>query len=414
MKTLTLAIACLSMAAALPARSATDDPWAFSFDLRERATHFSAVDFDRDSPDAGWVWTQRALLGANYQGSGMVSGRVSLLSALQSGDPSPVAQNNLDLQEAWLGLQLGPVFTRVGRQEIWLGSQRLLGTREGTNVRRNWDGVRAQIQTGGWTIDAFGIQLVDVEPDGVFNDTSDGDRRLAGLYGTRDFGRTKLDLYYLLASTEDRQTIEGTADQDRHSVGLRSFGERGPLFWNWEAIYQFGDHGASDVRAWTLATNTGLRMDGAWSPEFMLSANVASGDRNPGDGRLETFDALYPRGNYFSELAQLGPANFFNINPYLTVTPTEDLTLSFDVNFFWRLETSDGVYGPPGNIIRQPGNSDERFVNTAMSLAASWQASRHWRLNLSLTRSRPEAFIENTGAADTTHFAEFTLSAGFN
>ncbi|MEM9056148.1 MAG: alginate export family protein [Pseudomonadota bacterium] len=388
--------------------------WQFSGHVRERFTHASAFDFDTDAPDAGSNWAQRVALTADYDTGDTLSGRVTMLSALQQGlQTSPIEQNNLDLQEAWLQFDVAGAAFRLGRQEVVLGSQRLVASRDGTNVRRNWDGVRATFDVAAWHVEALALQLVDVDPTGAFNDTSDGDRVLAGVYGTADLGVSSLDLFYLYAGFDERMTIEGQANQERHSVGARAFGERGPAFWNWEAIYQFGRHGADDIRAWTLATNTGLRFDAAWSPELMLSVNVASGDSARDDGRLETFDALYPRGNYFSELAQLGPANFFNVNPYLTVTPSERVRLSMDLNLFWRLETADGVYGPPGNLIRRPGNSDERFVNTALSATAEWQVRRHLVLGLALTHSRPEAFVQDTGTADRSNFAQFTIDARF-
>ncbi|MDJ0700671.1 MAG: alginate export family protein [Woeseiaceae bacterium] len=411
-----IAVAGLAQMPAGSATAASIDAaaWEFSGDIRERATYASAIDFDENTPDTGSFWAQRLRLTADYEDSEFLAGRVTFLSALQTGlETNPVEQNLLDLQEAWLQLRFDDVALRVGRQEIVLGSQRLVGSRDGTNVRRNWDGVRATLEAGGWHIDTFGLQLVDVEPNGVFNDSSDDDRVLAGVYATGDAGWTGLDLYYLYARFDERLTIEGLANEDRHSVGARGFGERGRAFWNWEAVYQFGRHGANDIGAWTLATNTGLQLDGAWSPRLLLSVNVASGDSAQDDGKLETFDALYPRGNYFSELAQLGPANFFNVNPYLTVTPTESVTMQLDLNLYWRLETSDGIYGPAGNLIRLPGDSDERFVNTALSASIEWELDRQFLLGLSLTHSRPEAFIEDTGPADISNFAQFTLEARF-
>ncbi len=411
-----IAIAALAPVPAGSATAASVDTaaWALSGDIRERATYASAIDFDENAPDTGSFWTQRLRLTADYDDNGYLAGRLSLLSALQTGlAANPVEQNLLDLQEAWLQLRFDDVALRVGRQEMSLGSQRLVGTRDGTNVRRSWDGVRATIDAADWHIDVFGMQLVDVEPNGVFNDSSDDDRVLAGAYATRDASWTDLDLYYLYARFDERLTIEGLANQERHSVGARGFGERGRAFWNWEAVYQFGSHGANDIRAWTLATNTGLRLDSAWSPELMLSVNVASGDTDADDGKLETFDALYPRGNYFSELAQLGPANFVNVNPYLAVAPTDDVTMQFDLNLYWRLETSDGVYGPAGNLIRAPGDSDERFVNTALSASIEWELDQYFLLGLSLTHSRPEAFIADTGPADISNFAQFTFEASF-
>lgn len=411
-----VAVAGLAM---MPDRSATaasidTAAWEFSGDIRERGTYASAIDFDENAPETGSFWTQRLRLTADYGDNEYLAGRLSFLSALQTGlEANPVEQNLLDFQEAWLQLRFDGVALRMGRQEIVLGSQRLLGSRDGTNVRRNWDGARATFDASGWRVDVFGLQPVDVEPNGVFNDSSDDDRIVAGVYATGDASWTGLDLYYLYARFDERLTIEGLANQDRHSIGVRGFGESGKAFWNWEAVYQFGRHGANDISAWTLATNTGLQLDGAWSPRLLLSVNVASGDTAPDDGRLETFDALYPRGNYFSELAQLGPANFFNVNPYLTITPMDGVTMQFDLNLYWRLETSDGIYGPAGNLIRLPGDSDERFVNTALSASIEWELDRYFLLGLALTHSRPEAFIEDTGPADISNFAQFTFEARF-
>ncbi len=390
------------------------DAWAFDGALRERATLSTAVDFDASNPDEGWFWTQRLSLNAEGPVTDTLSARFSLVSALQSGvDASPVNQNNLDFQEAYLDWQIAGTGVRLGRQEVILGSQRLVGSREGTNVRRTWDGLRVSGDIGRWHWDAFGVRLVNVEPNGVLNDSSNSNRSLAGLYLSGPMDWTSLDVYYLYSRVKNRPTIEGTANQERHSLGVRVFGEANNWFWNWEAIGQFGRHGSDDIEAWTLATNTGYRMDAPWSPEFMLSINVASGDSDPTDGKLETFDALYPRGNYFSELALLGPANFYNLNPTLSLKPTEDVDVSLRVNWYWRLETSDGVYGPPGNLLRAPLGSDERFVNLAYSLSAAWRLNKTWRLTASLTHSRPQDFIQETGVADITNFGEFSLIARF-
>ena len=390
------------------------DRATFSVDLRERATYVSAIEYDNNDPRAGWFWTQRLNVVGDFRLASAWSARVALLSALQEGgDISPVERNNLAVQEGFVEYSNGRSSLRLGRQEIRLGSQRLVGWRDGTNVRRTWDGVRYRYDGGTWQLDAIGLQLVDVETDGAFNDSSDDDRVLAGIYATTSRRWTSLDIYYLYSGFDDRATIQGTADQRRHSIGARVFGDSGGWFWNWEAVYQFGDLGADDISAWTLATNTGYRFDAAWSPSVMLSVNVASGDDDPADNTFRTFDALYPRGSYFSELAQLGPANFFNLNPYLSIQPVETLSVTFDLDLYWRLETADGVYAPPGNIIRRPAGSPERFVNSALSAAIEWEATETVFLGLSLTYSRPEAFLEDTGPADDTSFAEFTFEMNF-
>ncbi|MEO1035962.1 MAG: alginate export family protein [Pseudomonadota bacterium] len=408
-----LALTCGLLTASLQSVAADDDRASLDVTLRERATYRSAIDFDDSDPDAGWFWTQRLNLAGEYRQAGFTA-RLNLLSALQEGSAdSPIERNVLDAQEAWLQFGSERASARFGRQEFRPGAQRLIGWRDGTNVRRVWDGLRTNLAGDRWSVDVFALQLVDVEVNGAFNDSSDEDRRLAGVYSTTQWALTDIDLYVLYTRFDDRATAEGLANQERYTVGTRVFGDYQRWFWDWEALLQFGRHGEADIETWSLATNTGYRFDAPWQPEVMVSINVASGDSDPGDGKLETFDALFPRGNYFSELAQLGPSNFYNFNPYLRFSPHEDVAVSMDLDLYWRLETADGVYGPPGNLLRAPEGSTERFVNSALSASLEWTPSERRLFGITLTHSRPEAFLDETGPADDTNFVEFTFEMRF-
>ncbi len=396
------------------ASTAEDFGLTLGGELRERATYVSAIDFDENTDEDGWFWTQRLSLDATWLSAGGFKVHTTFLSAVQEGnDTNPVDNNHLDWQQAYVAWQNDHVELRVGRQEMILGSQRLVGLREGTNVRRTWDGVRLNFARAEWQADVFSLYRVEVEPTGTFNDSTDRDEQLSGIYLTRNFRQSSYDIYYLHSDRKERSTVEGNAEQERHTIGARAFGDHASWFWNWEAVYQFGDHGDLDIEAWTLATNTGYRFAAPWSPELMLSANVSSGDKRSGDGKLGTFDALYPRGNYFSSLALLGPSNFYNVNPYLRLQPRPDLALALDVNFHYRLEAADGIYGPPGNLLRTPDGVREKSVNTAASVEIEWQMNANWVTSLIYTHSAPEAFIEATGPADDINFVELTLKANF-
>lgn len=388
--------------------------------LRERLTYLSAVEFDEASPEAGTFWTQRLTLGVNHSFSDNWSFHGSLLSALQEGvDASPIERNNLDIFEAY-GQYKGQNFTAlVGRQTLKLGSQRLIGWRDGTNVKRSWQGLRVTLHgQDKWQSEWLAMELIDVEPNGVFNDNPTSDHQLAGTYHTLDLTQfegmqvpdAQLELYYFYTNRNQRSTIEGQANQIRHTLGTRFSGEGESWYWDWEAAYQFGDHGDSEIQAWTVATNTGFRFEGILKPEIMLSVNVASGDRQQGDNKLGTFDALYPRGSYFSEAAILGPANFYNFHPYFIVYPSEGVRAFIDMNMYWRLEKTDGIYGPPGNIIAAPGQSDSDNVNLAYSTGVEWEMNDTVNLSLLATYSRPRSFLRESGVTDNTRFVEFTVN----
>ena len=383
--------------------------------LRERLTYIDNVAFNPEDPENGWFLIQRIAVIADVEASPNLRGRVSVVSGLLEGEAfEPIQRDDLDIQEAYL--ELGPqnAIVRIGRQELGLGSYRLASSRDGTNIRRTWDGVRAIAKLGDFEVQAMALSEVEVEPEGVFNDPiAEGDT-LAGVYLSGPAPIGNFDAYFLYSDFESRRTIEGTAEQERYTIGARWFGERGKLFWDWEAFYQFGDHGDLDISAWSVAANTGLRFEDApWKPEFMLSTNIASGDGDNGDGTLGTFDALFPRGNYFSQAAILGPSNFANIHPSITVYPDPDLELFADVNFYWRLEEQDGVYGPPFILLREPGDSDARFVNTSISAGASWDVTKNIQLAVIGTYSNAGRFIDETRPAENIQFIEFTAQYSF-
>ncbi len=387
-----------------------------SGELRERVTWQSALAFDSADPDAGLFWTQRVALAADAEIAPVVRVRAALVSALIEGsnEQSPAERNVLDLQEAFVELGPETAFLRIGRQEIRLGSQRLIAVRDGTTVRRTWDGVRGHASFGKVTLDAFALRLVAVRPEGVFNDGRNEGRDLAGLQASFPAPLGSLDAYWLYTETSARSTIEGTGNDRRHSLGLRAHGEARGWFWDWEAVYQTGRFARGDIAAWTLATKAGHRWDDRpWQPEVMLSANIASGDGDPGDGTFRTFNALYPNASYFSENAVLGPSNFFNLHPYVTVRPREDLTVGLDLNLYWRLSRADGVYNPQGGLIRAPGGSDKRFADAALSGVVEWTPRDGVLVSLVATRSQPQGFLRATGPANPSDFVEATLQFTF-
>lgn len=389
-----------------------DDTWLVSQTMRQRLTHISAPDFDAEST-IQLHWTQRLTVNLDRELNSGISLHAELISAINSETASPADRNILDIHQAYLDVPLGDGHLRLGRHRVALGSQRLIGTRLGTNVPRTWDGVSMSQSVSKWQFEALALRLVSVEPEGVFNDSATDAHQLAGLYGKRPIGPGSLDLYALTSWRDDKLTIEGRADQTRHSVGARWSGDRGAWTWNFEAVYQFGEHGALDISAWTLASITQYQLDTPGSPRLSLSANIASGDRSNGDGTLGTFDALYPRGNYFSELALLGPSNFINVHPRIVFQSGPDWETFADINLYWRLDDEDGVYTPSGAILRAPLNEPSNTVSQSVTVGTHWRATPSVGVELAFTHVKAGRFIERTGTSDAITFLELTITKDF-
>ena len=393
-------------------------------EIRQRYEYTNNPTFGQSPQDAHGVWFQRYSILADVHWSPRFRLFAQLNSALETGraeGPSPVDENELAWQNLFLDIGFASADARVltlrpGRQEIVLGSGRLVDVREGPNVRRTFDGVR-----GFSLCDQFRLDLLATRPrtdePGVFDDETSDRYALWGVYATKARPLDtagNLDLYYLGYEDKNALYVQGSGREHRHSIGLRYWGEQNDWSWNWETLYQFGHFARDDIHAWTLATETAYRwQQHPWKPQLRFSVNIASGDKNPDDGTLGTFNPLFPRGNYFSEAAVLGPRNFYNFHTFVNILPTADWSLTADLNFFWRLQTEDGLYSPSGQIIRAPMGSDSHFATTALSLTAEYTFFRGLVFTAIYTFGNPEAFFRDTGPADDLSFTELTLQYRF-
>lgn len=300
--------------------------------------------------------------------------------------PSPTDSDRLDLVQAFVDLNAkvagGRATLRAGRQELSFGSQRIVSVREGPNVRRAFDGVRALWSAGELRLDAFYLQPVLLRR-GVFDDETDGREAFYGVHATTTIhGPLKLDLYLFDYRRREARFGLGRGREERRSLGLRLFGEAGGWDWDAEGLYQWGSFAGRTIRAWTIATDTGFTFAAVpLSPRIGLKADIASGDRNAADGRLGTFNALYPKFPYFSEANLVAPANLMDLSPSLTISPSPKLELSIAWDLLWRHTTRDAIYEPQLNPIAGTASVPGRYIGDQAIFGFEWEASSAIKLS---------------------------------
>ncbi|MEO0795171.1 MAG: alginate export family protein [Verrucomicrobiota bacterium] len=392
--------------------------------VRQRYEYVNNPDFGATPQDNDGAWLQRYLAHVDLHLGMRFRAYVEFIGAVAVGRPSrpsPVDENQLDILNGFVDVTLiqegdQSLTFRTIRQELEYGSGRLVDVREGPNVRRTFDAAKLMYRLPGWQIDLlYGRPLENRR--GFFDDVSNEEQALWGVYasGGKDWAPVgSLDAYYLGYRNDNSAYVVGVARETRHTVGIRLWGDHQGWDWNWEGIFQLGEFGPNDILAWSFATDTGYTFEElAWTPRLALSANIASGNQNPAGGTLNTFNPLFPRGNYFSEAAILGPRNFFNLHPFITVRPMAKLELTADVNFFWRLETTDGVYSPSGQILRSGQNTNDRYVGAAVSFTSSYEIMRGLSLTAIYSHFFPGDFIQATGPSEAIDFIELTLQFQF-
>jgi hypothetical protein len=311
------------------------------------------------------------------------------LNSFRFGGPRPIDEKKLDFQAAFLELGTGEgpnwIKLRAGRQEMEYGSGRLIDVREGPNVRLSFDGFKVMAKVNSWRIDGFAMRP-DLDKPGFFDNAPDHQVAFWGIYATRPLSKkVSVDAYYLGLDRKLATFQRGTAQELRHTFGARLSRpiatEQPGWDFDYEALWQTGTFGAANIRAWTAASETGYCLPTVvLKPRFSAKTDISSGDHPKSDpNTLGTFNALFPKGDYFGVLATTGPGpvNFIDFHPRIEGTLPHGVTASFDWIFQWRLSLEDGVYAVPGFLIRPAGDSQARFVGHRPGLEVRWQVNPH-------------------------------------
>lgn len=314
--------------------------------------------------------------------------------------PGPNDRNRLDLHQAFveIGPATGPLNFRGGRQELAYGSSRLVGIRNGPNVRLSFDGVRLRTKGENWRADLLLVQPVDVR-NSIFSDRRLDQETLWGIYAQLPPFQENgpgLEVYYLGFRDEQAFYRNRRGQEIRHSFGLRWAGRINQWDYDWEPTWQVGEFAGDDIFAWSISTNTGYTFRAVpFNPRLGLKADVISGDRDY--EKIGTFNAMYPRGAYFGETGLVGPANLLHLEPSLTIQPAQDWSVTAAVGLFQRFSTDDGLYNPGRRQTRPPNGSTARSIGQQYSLESTWRPHPQWSFLANLSHFSTGDFLRETG-----------------
>src|SRR2546425_1120728 len=387
----------------------TNGDWYLTLggEIRERYEYYHNSLWGRGPQDGGGYLLERYMVHADAHFAEYVRVFAQFKSDLEdgrNGGPRPTDEDDFDLHQAFFDVRVPLSDTdalafRIGRQELTYGSSRLVSVREEPNVRRTFDGAKVILKLADWQVDAFAVKPVRTKT-GVLDDDPDPARDFWGVYAATPVSWLPgghIDLYYLGLDREDAGFDQGTAREQRHTLGTRIWGRKGGWDYNFEFVYQFGSFGGGDIQAWTAASDTGFTFqDGPLKPRLGMRADITSGDNNPNDSDLQTFNPLFPKGSYFGEPALIGPANHIDVHPQLDLALRRNLTLTLDWDCFWRESTRDGIYGPAVNLIQSGQTSDARYVGNQAEALLVWRIDRHFTFSADYAHFFAGDFLNQT------------------
>ncbi len=377
---------------------------------------FINEEFDRQADQDDFWLLNRVMVHADLRWADRLQIYAELNSSTISGkDPlSPVDKDELSFNQLFLRYRFSEHWEGLlGRQNMRLGSGRLVDIREGPNVRLAFDMAQLHYSTSKMVAQGFFGVPVRQQP-GIFdNDFLNFSEYVTGLYITANRSEAlNMDAYLLYKREDDKAWAAGTSNDRRISMGLRHFGSWRNFVFDNEFVYQTGDFGGQRIQAWTVSFNLN-RPFPLWGGivGIGLKTEAISGDRDPGDNQLNTFDALYPRGAYFGRVARFGPSNLFDLHPYINWRKN-GFYAELDYDAFWRFSTRDGIYNP-ALVLTYPPTNDARFVAQQIGTITGWEISRHIGIEMETNLIFPGAFLKESNLRDILFHAVLTMEIRF-
>jgi hypothetical protein len=380
---------------------------SFGANLRVRYENNDAPQFGVTQDAQDWFIVRSELhadlrVGAYWQGFAQIQSDW----ARGKDNPGAADKDRLDLEQAFVAyvreLGGGAMKLRAGRQQFAFDLQRFVSTRDGPNLRQSYDALWANYEHGKWRFIGFASQPVQYRDGKAFDDHGNGDTRLNGLRVELSPTRnSSFAGYWLHFRQPSARFANGNGAEARDALDLRGAGTAGNVDWDVEAMRQAGRVGAQDVRAWAFGALLGYTFaEAAWSPRIGVQVDAASGDKRAGDGRLETFNPLYPNGSYLSLSGYSGYGNFVQVKPSLSVRPVPALKLLFAVAPQWRQNVHDAVYTQPYVAVPGTAGAPGRRTGAYAQFRADWAYSRSTAFALEAVHFDVGDAIRNAGGSD--------------
>jgi len=234
-----------------------------------------------------------------------------------------------------------PLSLRVGRQEIALGSQMLVGTNDYSYnfSGLSFDALRLTFANDYVNIDAIAAKLAE-----TVSDFGDDDVDMYAVYGSYiGIEDVTLDAYWVFIRDDQgalANILRNDTTVDIHTLGLRGAGVISGFDFDVEAAYQFGDVAADvEYAEWAVNAEVGYTFDMTLQPRvFARFAYFGGGDPDTScwsnDADLP-FNRLFSNNQYSQFLDfNRNMSNFLAYTLGVSAMPTEAIELKLVGSFY--------------------------------------------------------------------------------
>jgi hypothetical protein len=356
---------------------------SFGLNIRERYEGNDAAQFGvKGFPSQNYLLSRTEI-----HGDLRVAGQLQVFVQLQSDFAPwktrimPADQNRLDLEQAFAALTEpvgnGILRLRIGRQQFAFDLQRFISVRDGPNVRQSYDAVWADYEIGKWRIISFYSRPVVTRDLYAFDDYSSDKLTLTGFRVERQLtATTSIASYYTHYTAANTHYLTVGGSERRNNFDINFSGAAGHLDWEAETMIQIGQVVTDNVFAWAVGSLAGYTFNAPWAPRLGIQVDAASGDSNPHDHTLGTFNPMFPNGYYVGLSGYTAEVNYIQVKPSITVHPYRNVKLFVAIAPQWRETTQDAVYTMPNVLVPGTAGQGGSFTGAYFQARVDWAYSR--------------------------------------
>ncbi len=405
-------------------------------ELRQRIEYRNNFDFNDARDDEDAFYLKRLRVSLNFipvkEWNLFIQGQDSRIFDSEYVNKATF-ENQMDVRQLYINyedavafetLQINKVSARFGRQEFSYGAQRLLGAFNWSNLAQTFDGVKAGVHFVPLHV---GLEFfwgnkspikTPREFDDLFDETSQ--EQIWGYYATaKPFGDTIVEHYLISRNTDKVVSFgpSGSGDIEDYTVGgrIKNAFPNG-IDYELEVAKQWGDFKNLEVDGMMTIALIGYTFKAmAWKPRIGFEFDYGSGDSDRSDGKMSTFDNLYPTNHLFYGYADL--ISLQNLNDYIlqfNMKPNKKLKIQTDFHMMYLDTVKDSYYSVARAVVRTAtsSNVDDHFGNE-IDFTTDYKFNDNLSFLLGYSYFIPGQYLKDTGAHDDTHFAYFQTTVSF-
>lgn len=306
----------------------------------------------------------------------------------------------------------------IGRQSLNLANRRLFGPGDWGNTGRYiWDIVNVNFTNKYFISQAFYGYNIIHEPDVFPNIHQEAGYTIASFNTIKNLPFF-LDVFYVLKNDKQlKYTGEdgSVGNFTSNYLGMQLQKSFHNWYWLFLYAYQFGHVATDRISAQGVTTQVSYTYHTNWKPHIIFTYIYCSGDKNPDDGKKQTFDGIFSGSDtdLYSWMNFTYWKNIQQVRADLILNPTIRMSFRSEYHVYFLASNKDAWYSP-GKALRidKQGQSGS-FIGQEADFTYSYKFTNWLNFLGGYCFFFPGEFIENTGVSQMASWAFGQLTFNF-